>query len=326
MHDDKTAGDTTGVQDTTGVRDILDLLPVFFTQSLRQQLGSEELLHTLVQGYAGRRAVCLRVNTLKASVDEVCQALTDSGIAFEQAPFHPTALQITEARVDALRALDIYSQGKIYLQNFSAQLPALVLKPEAGRDILDMTAAPGGKTTQMAAITAGRAHITACEMSVPRAQKLQHNLQMQGATGVNLMRCDARRLDDFFSFDQILLDAPCTGSGTLDVHDRQLGRTLTPELLKKCMKSQRALLAKAARLLKPGGTLVYATCSVLRQENEDAIEQFLSCNRFELLPVAGMLAGLESLPRLPVVLPQTLCIRPTQLYEGFFVARLRRLA
>ena len=124
-------------------------------------------------------------------------------------------------------------------------MPPLVLGAQAGEDILDMCAAPGGKTTQIAALTQGQAHLTACEMSIPRAEKLEANLGRQGAKNVPVMRIDARELDEFFRFDRILLDAPCTGTGTVISGNEKSLRGLTEQLLVKCARSQRALLDRA---------------------------------------------------------------------------------
>ena len=114
----------------------------------------------------------------------------------------------------AVQALPLYERGEIYLQSLSSMLPPLALAPQEGADILDMAAAPGGKTAQMAAMTGNRANITACEINQIRAEKLKYNLEKQGATRVNIMVRDARKLEDFFRFDQILLDAPCSGRST----------------------------------------------------------------------------------------------------------------
>ena len=103
--------------------------------------------------------------------------------------------------------LDIYKDGKIYLQSLSSMLPPIILEPQEGKDILDMAAAPGGKTTQMAALSNNKAHITACEMNNIRIEKLKYNVEKQGATCVYVMQKDSRQIDDFFSFDQILLDS-----------------------------------------------------------------------------------------------------------------------
>ena len=166
-------------------------------------------------GAAVTRPVTLRANTLKATAEDIVAALDAAGIAHQTVTWYPDAFILPEAQVSDLWDLDIYRDGKIYLQSLSSMMPPLVLGAQAGEDILDMCAAPGGKTTQIAALTQGQAHLTACEMSIPRAEKLESNLHRQGAKNVPVMRIDARELDEFFRFDRILLDAPCTGTGTV---------------------------------------------------------------------------------------------------------------
>ena len=163
-------------------------------------------------GAAATRPVTLRANTLKATAEDIAAALDAAGIAHNPVTWYPDAFILPEAQVSDLWDLDIYRDGKIYLQSLSSMMPPLVLGTQAGEDILDMCAAPGGKTTQIAALTQGQAHLTACEMSIPRAEKLEANLHRQGAKNVPVMRTDARELDEFFRFDRILLDAPCTGT------------------------------------------------------------------------------------------------------------------
>lgn len=125
-------------------------------------------------------------------------------------------------------------------------LPALVLAPKAGETVLDMAAAPGGKTTQMAALSGGKALITACEKNAIRADRLQFNLTRQGARAVNIMRQDARLLDSLFKFDKILLDAPCSGSGTLLLEDGEPQRRMTADWLAKTAKTAESAAAKGA--------------------------------------------------------------------------------
>ena len=297
-------------------------LPDFFEPMLAAQYG-EETARDIVEACGVRRAVTLRANTLKTTAARVAVSLDTAGIGWEGVPWSPEAFVVKGEREPSVRALPEYEAGEIYLQSLSSMIPPLVLAPEPGADILDMAAAPGGKTTQMAALSGGRARITACEMHGPRAERLKFNLNRQGATNVTVMNTDARRLDDFFSFDQILLDAPCSGSGTLDVRDQKLKLRFTLKLIEKSQKSQRALLAKALRLVKPGGCVVYSTCSVLAQENEDVVRRAVAGQPFAVERVD--LPGLDGVPRLPTGLEGALCVRPTELYEGFFVAKIRRL-
>ena len=293
------------------------MLPEFLTEKLKEQYGD---ITGIVDGYSRKRRTTLRVNTLKSSVEEVTEELNRAGIRFEPAPFSDIAYMLTDATEKDVMALPLFEEGKIYLQNYSSMLPPLVLDPAGGDDILDMAAAPGGKTTQMAAMTGNKASITACERHPIRAEKLKHNLEVQGAGKVFVMVTDARQLDDFFSFGKILLDAPCSGSGTVYADDPDLEKTLTPALIGKCKKTQLALLKKAIGLLKKGGTLVYSTCSILKEENEEIVKAAIQGTKVEIVPVE--LPGTEQLPLLPVTLPGTLCVRPTEEYEGFFVAKM----
>ena len=304
-----------------------DALPEFFEELLREQYNDADV-ERILDGCAVRRPVTLRANTLRASREEVAGALDAAGIAWKPVSWYEEAFVIMGARERELWDLPIYAEGKVYLQSLSSMIPALVLGARPGEDVCDMCAAPGGKTTQIAALAGGRAFITACEMHAPRAEKLEHNLARLGAANTTVLRTDARRLDDFFRFDRILVDAPCSGSGTLRAGDAKVARRFTPKLVEKSRASQRALLAKALSLVKPGGTVVYSTCSVLACENEDIVEACLRATSrkgvFEVEPIE--LEGAGELPVLPTRLEGACCLCPDTMYEGFFMARIKRKA
>ncbi len=294
-------------------------IPELLESLLQQQYGHAQT-ERILEGYSRQRPVTLRVNTLKADTAAVQAELRNAGIAYTAVPWDEHALIIQEAREAELRRLAIYEQGHIYLQSLSSMLPPLLLQPQEKESILDMAAAPGGKTTQMAALTHNRAQITACEKNKIRAERLAYNVEKQGAKGIYIMQTDASRLDALFSFDRILLDAPCSGSGTIASNQPKI--SFSAELLARSVKAQKALLHKALQILKPGGEMVYSTCSILKQENEEMIEQVLKEKRAELLPIEE--TWTKALPQLPTTLPGTLCVCPDVLYEGFFVARLKR--
>lgn len=302
-------------------------VPEFFRATLERQYSPDDV-ERIMAGCHVQRCTSLRVNTLLASRDEVASALSDTGLSFESVSWYDDAFVLPTDCERVLWDLPLYREGKVYLQSLSSMLPPLILDAQPGEDVCDLCAAPGGKTTQIVALSNGKAHVTACEMHAPRAEKLEYNLRKLGCTNVIVMRTDARRLDDFFSFDRILLDAPCSGSGTLSVGNaRQLAR-FTPALVDKSCKSQRALLGKALELLKTGGTLVYSTCSVLASENEDIVEEGLRrANRSKSFRLEdASLPHFDELPLLPTRLNGTLCVAPTERYEGFFVAKIQRTA
>ena len=362
-------------------------IPEFLENMLNRQYGAETAAR-IMDGYAQRRPVTLRANTLKTDIAYVKARLDAAGIGWREVPWYPDALILEQVREPRVRQLELYENGEIYLQSLSSMIPPLILAPRAGECILDMAAAPGGKTTQMAALSAdgfpcsdaaagfsesgtaagfpcsdsaassphsGRmAQITACEKNFARCERLRFNLERQGAGGVLVMNEDARKLDPFFSFDKILLDAPCSGSGTLCTdspdapeapeaedeagelsnpdypgsrkrREKSGGKTekgITRELIDRSVRTQEALLRKALQLLKPGHEMVYSTCSVLEEENERVLRHVLPAAGAKVVPVGHPM--LAALPLLPVSLPGTLCVCPTELYEGFFVAKIRK--
>ena len=296
-------------------------LPDFFIKRLEQQYG-KELLETIVAGFEKKRYTTFRVNTLKSNNQEIEEVLKDNNIEFERVNISDNAYILKNANEIQIQDLEIFNQGKIYLQSLSSMLPPIVLGPKENLDILDMAAAPGGKTTQMAAISNNKAHITACERNPIRAEKLKYNLEKQGASCVFCMVKDARDIDNFFSFDQILLDAPCSGSGTLDLENEKLGKYFTEGLIDKSVKTQKQLLNKAINILKKGSEMVYSTCSILQEENEEVIQSALKTGKVEVVPID--VTELGDLPILPTTIEGTLCLMPNEYFEGFFVAKLKK--
>lgn len=299
--------------------------PAVFPPPLRQLLAKqygEDEATAIEEGCAAPRSVTLRANTLKTTPEAVGAALDAAGIRWRPVPWSREALIIEDAREQAIRDLPLYEAGEVYLQSLSSMIPPLVLAPQAGESVLDMAAAPGGKTTQMAALSGNRAQITACERSMPRAERLKFNLQRQGAGRVSVLVQDARRLDPFFSFDKVLLDAPCSGSGTVARGPDGWRTGFSEELLRNCIRTQEGLLRKAIELVRPGGELVYSTCSILAQENEGMLARMLPKTGMRVVPLDA--AAFEGASLLPCGMEGALCIRPSELYEGFFVAKLRK--
>lgn len=298
------------------------MIPEFLIEMLRKQYG-EELSKKIIAGYGEERKVTLRVNTIKTNSSNIEKVLEENNIKYKKVSWYSEGYIIENVKETEIENLDIYKNGEIYLQSLSSMLPPIILEPKENTDILDMTAAPGGKTTEIATLVGNKARITAIEMNKIRAQKLKYNVEKQGATCVYIMEQDARKLNDFFSFDNVLLDAPCSGSGTININDTKLEKIFTEQLIKKSIKSQNELLKKAIKVLKKGSKMVYSTCSILQEENENIIENVLKENKVEIVDID--FKGIEDLPKLPTRIKGTLCVAPTKEYEGFFVAKLKKL-
>ena len=296
-------------------------IPDFLLQMLDKQYG-KDIKEEILKGYFSKRYVTFRVNRIKTNIDKVEKVLIENNIEFEKVSWFKDAFIIKDRLEEDIQRLDVYRNGEIYLQSLSSMLPPIILEPNEGEDILDMTAAPGGKTTQISSMTENKANITACEKNKIRVEKLKYNIEMQGANRVFIMIKDAKNIEDFFSFDKILLDAPCSGSGTLNANDSNIEKYFSKELIDKSSKIQLSLLRKATKIIKPGKEIVYSTCSILDLENEKVINNILKEEKLEIVPIE--FDELEKIPMLNTNIPGTICIKPTEMYEGFFVAKLRK--
>ena len=288
-------------------------IPQFLNNLLLNQYG-EQIASKILDGYLKKKYVTLRINRIKANKNEIKQSLEEIGIKYKEVEWYDDALIIENATENEIRKMPIYEEGKIYLQNLSSMLPPIILEPKARENILDMAAAPGGKTTLIASIMKNEIFITACEKNKIRAERLRYNLQKQGVNCANIMTEDARKLSDYFSFDKILLDSPCSGSGTTNVFEPDFSE----ELIERSTKIQETLLKKALNILKPGGEIIYSTCSILKQENEEILKKVLKNNNIQIKPIQLS----NEIPTLPVDIDGTICVCPTKLYEGFFVAKM----
>ena len=292
------------------------ILPDFFKNKLNEEYDNA---NEIIKSYDNKRYLTLRVNTLKNNIDEIENVFTKNNIEYEKVSFYKDAFIILKKELKDITNLDIYNDGKIYVQSLSSMLPPLFIDPKENENILDMTAAPGSKTSEIAALSNNTCLITAVEKDKFRCEKLKYNLEKLGVKKVSVLNSDATILDEFYSFDKILLDAPCSGSGTLD--DNNINN-FSKELIDKSIQRQRKLINKAIKLLKKDGILVYSTCSILKEENENIINEILETNDLELIKIDN---SKYDLPILKTAIDGTLCIYPNKYFEGFFVAILKKL-
>ena len=297
-------------------------IPEFLYNMLIYQYG-ENISNKIIKGYSQKRPVTLRANTLKTNISYIKNFFDNLGFKYKEVSWYTDALIMENISIDQVKNLEIYKSGEIYLQSLSSMIPPIILSLQENENILDMASAPGGKATQMLALSSNKAFITACEKNKIRAERLKYNINLQSANRINVMVKDSRTLDDFLSFDKILLDAPCSGSGTININDNKLEKYFTEDLVNRSTKIQFNLLKKAITLLKPEHEMVYSTCSILSKENEEILQHFIDSNKVEIIPID--LNQFSDVDILPVNINGTLCICPSDLYEGFFVAKLKKI-
>lgn len=294
------------------------MLPVYLKNKLESYYSKEEL-ELITKGYI-KKPVTIRINTIKTTKNEIINSLSENNIPYKEVEWFDSALILENTTEEAIRQLDIYQNGHIYLQSLSSQLPPLFLEAKANDQVLDMTAAPGGKTSEIAALTNNEVMITAVEKNKQRYERLKYNLDKQGVKKATIIQKDARYLDDFFSFDKILLDAPCSGSGILT---EDTISNFNEELVSRITKVQEELLTKALKLIKKDGYIIYSTCSILKEENEELLNKFINNKQIEIVPLD--IDNYSNLPFLPTTIPGTICLYPTALYEGFYIAKIRKV-
>ncbi len=278
----------------------------------------EEDLKNIIKGLEGKRYTTFRINNLKKQKEFVLQEFSQYGYILEEVVWYDLAYVIKNEGTKKIQDLESYKLGYIYVQSLSSMLPALLVEPMAQDCILDMCASPGSKTTLLASLASNKTSITAVEKNKIRYERLVYNLDKQGVTCVTTLNKDALKLDSFFRFNKILLDAPCSGSGTLN--SKQSNYDLfTKNELTNIQRRQIALLEKALSLLNKNGVLIYATCSILKEENEEVLKKVA-----EKYPIEFLTFNInENIPLLPTEIAEVKCILPNQYFEGFFLAKLK---
>ncbi|MDO4459899.1 MAG: RsmB/NOP family class I SAM-dependent RNA methyltransferase [Clostridia bacterium] len=289
-------------------------LPQAFLERIRSYL-SEDDYNAFVSSYDTAPEKGIRLNTMKCSREKFEELLGDS---INPSPFSEKSYYIGDDFKVGTNPL--HSAGAFYAQEPSASSAVTVLDPQPGEYILDMCAAPGGKSTQIAAQMQGEGILFSNEVVKSRANILLSNVERMGIKNCvvtsSFPEKYAQILPEFF--DRIMVDAPCSGEGMFRKNNDAITEW-SPEHVETCAVRQRAILNDAATCLKPGGIMVYSTCTFSKEENEDTVKHFLETHDdFELVPIEVNF-GRQGLDNLPV-----LRIFPMDGGEGHFVAKFRK--
>ena len=299
-------------------------LPEWIVQELRSSLSDADIL-TLGRSMQQPAALDLRINTLLATRDEVLQTLRDEGMDAQATPYSPLGIRLKDK--PSLTRHASFLSGKLEVQDEGSQLLGFLLAPKRTDMVVDFCAGAGGKTLMLGALMHSQGRLYAFDISEKRLANLKPRLKRSGLSNLHAQLIahendtKVKRLAG--KIDRVLVDAPCSGLGTLrrnpDIKFRQSAQSLD-ELTHK----QTRILDAAARLLKPGGRLVYATCSFLQRENRAMVDDFLAQHPDFILRDAGEILAQQKIP-----LPMGTCLQLSPQEHGtdaFFAAVLERSA
>jgi len=266
-------------------------LPDWLVEKLLQRCDANELL-VLARGLNRSAALDIRVNSLKTGREEVMARFAVEGIAAETCPFSPLGIRLKAK--PALQKHPLYLCGAIEVQDEGSQLLGFLLAPKRGEMVVDFCAGAGGKTLQLGALMRSTGRLYAFDVAAKRLAKLKPRVARSGLSNVHPVCIDSendsrvKRLAG--KIDRVLIDAPCSGLGTLRRNPDLKWRQTPPGIVELTQK-QRSILVGAARLVKPGGRLVYATCSILNEENATVVDDFLGAHpQFRRLSASALLA------------------------------------
>lgn len=309
-------------------------LPELFLERLRRIVPFQKW-DAVANTFTEAKPVTFRVNTLKIVPSVVEEKLEHEGFKLVRVPWYPEAFILQAGRLRELQQTDFYKKGEIYVQGLSSMVPALVLDPQPGETVLDLTAAPGSKTTQIACLMKKEGQIVANDNHRVRFFKLKANIKLQGATGVELKMLPGEIFGRKYPahFDRILLDAPCSAEGRFNIHEPASYKYWKIAKIKEMARKQKNLLISALRALRPGGILVYSTCTFAPEENESVLNwafgKFKDGIRIERikLPLTNQMPGLIHWEKeeFHPSLREAVRILPTSEMEGFFMARLWKI-
>ncbi|MBW4611769.1 MAG: 16S rRNA (cytosine(967)-C(5))-methyltransferase [Desmonostoc vinosum HA7617-LM4] len=298
---------------------ILHSFPDWIIQIWWEQIGSTQT-EQLSEWMNQSPTIDLRVNPLRTSIETAEAALQAAGVLVRRVPHLPQALRLIGS-TGSIQNLPGFSEGWWTVQDSSAQLVGHLLDPQPGEVIIDACAAPGGKTTHIAELMQDQGKIWACDRTPSRLRKLQENVQRLNLQSVQICTGDSRHFTQFQNIaDRVLLDAPCSGLGTLHRHADARWRQ-TPESIQELSILQKQLISHTSTFVKAGGILVYATCTLHPAENAEVISAFLAeYPNWQIEPPKA-----DSTTYSYFQFPGWLQVWPHQQdMDGFFMVRLRK--
>ncbi len=310
-----------------------NILPEKFLEKLDDFLP-ENQIDAVRNSFCTQKPATFRANTLKISAKTLEEELGKLGIETRRVPWYADAFVLQNCAQKTLTETSWYKEGYLYVQSLSSMIPPLVLDPKPNDLVLDETAAPGSKTTQIAALMQNKGIIIANDKSRIRTFRLRANIQLQGATSVQVLSLPGEFLWKKYPeyFDKVLVDVPCSMEGRFYTENKKTFQEWTPGKVKQLGEMQKWLLRSAISATRPGGTIVYSTCTLSPEENEEVVNWILKKEGDALDVEDIQIPHLTSSPGITKYknrifdyrLSKTMRIYPSPTMEGFFVSKLRK--
>lgn len=313
---------------------IYNQLPKKFLENMYKIFPSETV-EEIVLGYQSNRPTTFRTNTLKTTTSKLTAMLDKLEIKYQPIDWYPDAFILLSDKKTLVDS-DPYTNGLLYIQSLSSMLPPLVLDPQENEIVLDQTAAPGSKTTQMAAMMKNTGKIIANDRHLIRLEKLKYNLKKQGVENTVVTQLQGQEIGDKHPnfFDKTLLDAPCSLEGTFKLNSPKSYANWSGSLIEALSQRQKDLLYSAYQATKPGGIIVYSTCTLEIVENEEVVNWLIkkTGNKVSIekiaLPIKEFMPGFTSGANQTFhpSLKDTVRLLPSELFEGFYLAKIKKKA
>lgn len=320
---------------TVSITELEESIPQGVIDRFRVLLTEEDYEATL-RSFASPKQLIFRVNTLLATVDEVLDDLQSRNIETTAIEWCPLGFQVIKGSIRELQETESHNTGKLYIQSASSMLSAHALQVQPKMRVLDMCAAPGSKTSQIAAAMNNEGMLIANDRSRKRLYRLRKIMQLQGATNVEVICNAGELLGNSYAdcFDRVLVDVPCSGEGRFRMERPTRLQRWNEQEIKSLSKLQQQLLSTALRCVVVGGLVVYSTCTFAPEENENVLEKVLKKSSIDasLIPLPAELMPPSSRGAVTSWKEQTFSSKvadairviPDGTCTGFFIACIQR--
>lgn len=309
-------------------------LPEKFVERL-ELLYPERELRGVLESFENQPVTSFRVNTLRAKTNEVKKQLEENGFELQEVTWYKDAFIVKNKSSRELSKTAAYNDGLLYIQNLSSMIPALALDPKPDERVLDIAAAPGSKTTQIASLMKNTGELVANDLSRKRMYRMKDNLEQYGVTNVTIENHAGETFWKRYPevFKKTLVDVPCSMEGRIKSDDPKSYQDWSPKKIKQLSLLQKYVLRSAISATDVGGTIIYSTCTLSPEENEEVIEWVLkrvngntpgaiSVEKIEI-PNLTLQPGLSSWKKKDFIhAGQTSRITPSKEMEGFYIAKL----